>query len=136
MPVMPLAYLDHVNIRTANLAAMTGFYRDVLGLELGPRPGFGFGGAWLYCGDRAAVHLVEQPRPPAGGDPKVEHFAFRAEGLADFLAKLRAADVRYAISVVPDLGIRQVNIHDPDGNHIEIAFGAHEEEADLSSDGA
>src|SRR3546814_9324164 len=80
MPVMPLAYLDHVNIRTANLAAMTNFYRDVLGLELGPRPSFGFGGAWLYCGNRAAVHFVEQPKSPAGGDPRIEHFAFRAEG--------------------------------------------------------
>src|SRR3546814_15793836 len=96
---MPLSDVDQVNIRTANLAAMTTFSPDVLGLELGPRPSFGFGGAWLYCGNRAAVHFVEQPKSPAGGDPRIEHFAFRAEGLADFVAKLRAADVRYTISV-------------------------------------
>ena len=37
----------------------------------------------------------------------------------------------YRISIVPGMNLRQVNIHDPDGNHIEIAFAA-EEEADLS----
>jgi hypothetical protein len=33
---------------------------------------------------------------------------------------------------VPDVEIRQVNVFDPDGNHIEIQF-APEEEADLES---
>jgi hypothetical protein len=33
--------------------------------------------------------------------------------------------------VVPGLNIRQVNIYDPDGNHIEVQFGP-EEEADMA----
>ena len=37
----------------------------------------------------------------------------------------------YHTAVVPDFEIRQVHIRDPDGNHVEIAFGA-EEQADLS----
>jgi catechol 2,3-dioxygenase-like lactoylglutathione lyase family enzyme len=52
---MPLSHLDHVNIRTANLAVLSRFYAEVLGLAPGPRPAFRFGGAWLYCGDRAAA---------------------------------------------------------------------------------
>ena len=31
---MPLAKLDHVNLRTANLAAMRAFYTEVLGMKL------------------------------------------------------------------------------------------------------
>lgn len=128
---MPLIDLDHVNIRTARLAEMTAFYGEVLGLEPGARPPFGFGGAWLYCGTRAAVHLVEVPEAPAGRQPRIEHFAFRAEGLAAFLARLRARRVAYRISIVPGVNLRQVNVLDPDGNHIEIAFGP-EEKADLA----
>ena len=128
---MPLTVLDHVNVRTARLGEMTAFYAEVLGLRPGVRPPFSFGGAWLYCDGRAAIHLVEVATAPRGEEPRIEHFAFKAEGLADFLATLRRMDVAYRIATVPEWGIRQVNIRDPDGNHIEVQF-APEEEADLS----
>lgn len=129
---MPLARLDHVNLRTANLAAMEAFYTEVLGMTLGPRPPFSFGGAWLYCGgpgeeQQATVHLVEVADQPApAGALRLEHFAFAAEGLADFLAVLRRRGEPYRIGVVPGLGIVQVNLHDPDGNHIHVDFAAAE----------
>lgn len=128
---MAVEYLDHVNIRTARLGEMIAFYTDVLGLRPGARPPFEVGGAWLYCGARAAVHLVEAPRPPKSGEPRIEHFAFGATGLAEFLDRLRAMDTAYRIGIVPESNLRQVNIHDPDGNHIEVAFAAGEQ-ADLS----
>ena len=128
---MALAALDHINIRTARLGVLTDFYARVLGLQPGKRPPFESGGAWLYCGDRAAVHLVEVSESPEVPAPRIEHFAFRAENLAEFLAHLREFDVAYQTNIVPDLEIRQVNVRDPDGNHIEIAFGP-TEEADLS----
>ena len=128
---MALTQLDHVNIRTTRLAELTGFYAEVLGLRPGPRPPFGFSGAWLYCGTQAAVHLVGVAQGPQGNEPKIEHFAFRAEGLAAFLARLRRGGISYRISIVPQLELRQINIFDPDGNHIEVAFGA-EENADLT----
>jgi len=137
---MAVAALDHVTIHTARLGALTDFYARVLGLRPGNRPPFKFTGAWLYCGDRPTLHLVELPTAqdnpaPAAQDgpartPKIEHFAFRAEGLAEFLAQLRDLDVAYRTAIVPDFEIRQVHIRDPDGNHVEIAFGA-EEEAEL-----
>ena len=64
-----LQVLDHVNIRTANLAVLRRFYNEVLGMKDGARPPFKFGGAWLYCGEQAAVHLVEVASPPAGQQP-------------------------------------------------------------------
>ena len=122
---MPLCWLDHVNIRTANLEAMTRFYSDVVGLTVGPRPPFPFAGAWLYCGDKAAVHLVGRP-VVGSGESHIDHFAFRAQGLSDFLARLKSLEVPYRLTVVPQLELRQVNIADPDGNRIEVAFAADE----------
>src|SRR5262245_52158864 len=113
---MTLASLDHVNIRTANLKPMSAFYEGVLGMKKGPRPPFSFGG------DIAAVHLVEVGRQPAGKEPRVEHFAFRAKGMKDFMATLEREKVAFDIRIVPESGIQQVNVSDPDGNHIEIQF--------------
>lgn len=124
---MVLAKLDHVNLRTARLAEMRAFYTEVLGMETGPRPPFSFGGAWLYCGGQATVHLVEVARPPAPeGELRLEHFAFAASGLAEFLALLKARGLAYRIGVVPEFGTIQVNVHDPDGNHIHVDFAAAE----------
>ena len=123
---MKLAYLEHVNMRTANLAAMRRFYQEVLGLTIGYRPPFTFGGAWLYCGDRPAVHLVEVERPKTGDDPRLEHFAFRAEDFRDFIAHLEGRKIEYWISHVPEIDLCQVNVRDPDGNHVEVGFAAAE----------
>ena len=129
---MVLVKFDHVNVRTANVAAMSAFYTDVLGLPAGYRPPFKFGGAWHYCGDQAVVHLVEtQPPPDPATNPQLEHFAMQAEGMAEFLDRLRRRNISYQIAIVPEIEIRQVNLHDPDGNHIHIDFGA-DEKADFS----
>lgn len=120
---MGITDLDHVNMRTAQLEAMTRFYRDVLGLEVGERPPFSFNGAWLYCGDKAAVHLVEIETPRSGsGGSGIEHFAFAARGLTGFLERLQAAELDYDLRIVPGFGTRQLHLRDPDGNHVEIAF--------------
>ncbi len=130
---MTVERLDHFTINTTDVPRSVEFYTDVLGLRDGDRPAFNFPGAWLYCGDHAAVHLVEvadSPEVPLSQTsqaPRIEHFAFRAENLAQFLAHLRALDVAYRTTVVPDLEIRQGHLHDPEGNHIEIAFGPNEE---------
>lgn len=124
---MPLTAFDHVNIRTANLDAMIAFYGDILGMHPGKRPEFPFPGAWLYLGDQALIHLVGVQAPTS--DPAnlaLEHAAFRATGLAEFLAHLDARDLPYELAEVPGFDILQVNIHDPDGNHLHIDFDSSE----------
>ena len=119
---MPLKRLDHVNVRTANLAAMVDFYQRVVGLELGERPPFDFGGAWLYLDGQAVLHLVETGSKPAGTEPRIEHFAFRGDGIEEFIIRLDAASVRYRRSAVPASRLEQLHFNDPDGNHVEVGF--------------
>ena len=96
---MALLQLDHVNLRTANLAGLTAFYCDVLGLRLGERPPFAFAGAWLYCADRAVVHLVEVAAPPQPtGALRLEHFAFVADDFDELVARLSRAGLEYRLS--------------------------------------
>ena len=125
--LMPVSSLDHVNIRTSNLRDMVSFYSKVLGLKKGKRPAFKFGGAWLYAGNRAAVHLVEVQKQPKLKDPQLEHFAFKANDINDTLKKLQKSGAQYETRIVPGGKIRQVHAYDPDGNHVEIAFSTREE---------
>jgi CDGSH-type Zn-finger protein len=59
-------------------------------------------------------------------EPKLDHFAIAAEGMAAFLAHLRARKVLCRCGEAPGFGIRQVNVWDPDGNHIHVDFTGEE----------
>ncbi len=125
---MKLGRLDHVNVRTRDLDKMAAWYQKVLGLSQGKRPSFSFPGAWLYIDDKPIIHLVGVDRslPAQQDDLRLEHFAISATGLTAFLARLKADDVTYRLNKVPDFPIVQVNLWDPDGNHIHIDFPADE----------
>lgn len=121
--------LDHVNIRTAALASMIAYYESVVGLRSGPRPPFDFPGAWLYAGDRAIVHLIGLKQPPNGSTARealrLEHYALRAGDGADlgaFLAHLERLGIAGQVVTLPDGSAVQVNLFDPDGNHIHLDF--------------
>ena len=122
--------LEHVNIRTANVDAMVEWYGRMLGMRTGPRPGFSFPGAWLYAGDHPIIHLVGRDARPGAEDAdlRLEHFAISATGLADLVERAEAEGERHTVRKVPDFPIVQVNLWDPDGNHIHIDFDAAEAE--------
>jgi catechol 2,3-dioxygenase-like lactoylglutathione lyase family enzyme len=120
---MQIKKLDHVNVHTANLAGMVEWYVRVLGMRSGERPPFAFPGAWLYCGGEPTVHLVGVDAvPKTEGLLQLEHFAFSATGLEEFVGRLERDKVRYEARKVPRSGAVQVNVWDPDGNHIHIDF--------------
>lgn len=122
-----IRWLDHVNVRTANLAGLVRFYEDVVGLRAGERPPLGFPGAWLYAGERPVIHLVSVAQPPAPeGALRLEHFAFAAVGLAEFLTRLERQAVPYKQSRQAGTGNVVINLHDPDGNRLHVDFSASE----------
>ena len=122
---MQITRLHHVNIRTTQLQAIIDWYTQCLGLRLGDRPDFPFGGAWLYAGDIAVVHLIEVDDTAAIGAEaslKLEHFAFKADGMEAFEARLKPRDEPFRRGEITSLGLAQYNIWDPDGNHIHVDF--------------
>ncbi len=126
---MPIHKLDHVNVRTTQVETMALWYSEVLGLRRGERPAFPDAGAWMYAGETAHVHLVEiEGQPGVGAEValKLEHFAFSATGLDAFEKKLHALDVTYKRNEVSVLNQVQINVWDPDGNHIHVDFPADE----------
>ena len=128
---MPLLSFDHVNIRTVHLDEMVQWYAEILGLRAGPRPDFPVPGAWLYLGETCVLHLIEADPPPMvqeqGESLRMEHIAFRATGMKDFLAKLAANDIEYRLFPFDALEMVLVFVRDPDGNRIHVDFPASEQ---------
>ena len=110
--------LDHVNIRTDDLEASTAFYRDIIGLEVGPRPSFSFAGAWLYHEGRAVVHL----KCPAvsNTDGVIEHVAFFTDTFDEVVEGIRARRIEHRVQKLPDGSLRQCFLRDPNGVLVEI----------------
>ena len=124
---MDIYRLDHANLRTAQLETMVAWYRDILGFERGWRPAFSIPGAWMYRHGQPMVHLVDVAEPGVSeADLALEHIAFASRGLDAFRAHLVAHDVRFDEVKIEIAGIVQVNIWDPDGNHLHIDFPVEE----------
>lgn len=118
---MPILGLDHINIRTAELARTTAFFTEVLGLTVGWRPDFPFSGTWLYAGARDLVHLVEVSRP--GGASKgsaLDHFAFAIDDYEAAERALTAHGMAFQPSTSPEGNIRQLFVTELNGVTIEL----------------
>ena len=116
--------LDHINIETTDLDASTRFYEDILGLENGWRPGFDVPGAWLYVGDQPVIHLVVRDAVDNGPTGAIHHVALKATGLEAMTERLQQSGVAFKKTVVPDLGVTQLFIDDPNGVTLELNFYA------------
>lgn len=121
---MTVSAMNHFTILTDDLKGTTAFYQDLLGLQPGPRPPFGFPGVWLYPpGARHAILHVIADRPRRElVKGVIDHNAFTGEGLRDTVGKLQARGIPYELQRVPGFGTWQLFFHDPNGAKVEIDF--------------
>ena len=113
--------LDHINIRTADLAATKAFFIDVLGLTEGWRPPFPFPGAWLYAGEKDVVHLVQVDQPAAASEGSaLDHFAFDIEDYEEALTRVRATGLKFFETSVPGSSVKQIFVRELNGVNIEL----------------
>jgi len=111
--------LNHANLSTVKLQETIDFFVQVIGLRVGPRPNFNFGGAWLYVGGQPVLHLVERAkaRDPDGA---LDHISFTVPDLAAALGRLDALGIPYRATDIPDGFGRQAFVKDPNGVTIEL----------------
>ena len=107
--------VHHVSLNVDDLEASLAFYVDQLGLEVLPRPDFGFPGAWLRSGGQE-LHLMQVEDHVA---PKGQHFAFRVTDLDGTLDALQAQGIEVSKAFELPNG-RQAFLHDPAGNMLEL----------------
>jgi len=123
---MPVSAMNHFTILTADVDTTVAFYGDLLGLAAGPRPAFGFPGAWLYAGGQPILHVIGGRPPSELRAGVIDHMAFTATGLGATLAKLQARGIAHDCRQLPGIGTWQVFFHDPNGARVELDFDAGE----------
>src|SRR5438270_5706539 len=130
---MPLTHLEHYLVLTDDLDGTRDFYAKALGMRIGPRPALGFPGHWLYLGEVPCIHIAEwesyrihssrtgigiSERAPGTGP--VDHIAFNGRDVESLKAALIAHGVEFALNEIPDIGLTQLFLHDPNGEKIEL----------------
>jgi len=119
---MPVTGINHVNIRTTDLAASARFYTEVLDFKFreGPQVS-GQQPNWLYDkGGRPIIHL-RILAPDSDSTGPIDHVALDCEGLPSVIERLKARGVEFKVAEPrPDLTI--VFVKDPHGLMLELNF--------------
>jgi catechol 2,3-dioxygenase-like lactoylglutathione lyase family enzyme len=136
---MPIESLDHYFIYSSDLEKSREFYSQILGLEDGARPNFEFEGHWFYLGSKPVVHIgttgFPGGIPNASSDPvvdnlpklgtgRIDHIAFKATNINEFIERLEAGSLPYHRQSIPEFNLTQLFVKDPDGATIELNFFA------------
>jgi hypothetical protein len=101
---------DHVNVSMGSNHALSRLFEGVMGLTVGPRPPFPFPGQWLYAGDQAVVHAVNDTRLSAEtGALRFGHIAFSSEiPASQLIERLRQSALPFKVARVPQDRIAQI----------------------------
>ncbi len=132
---MQVRGLHHLNVRTTpeKLEETREFYEYYMGLKVGPRPQFRFGGYWMYVEDHPLVHIsTSEPQgvePAENTDYGFGHIAFDCKGLQILKEKLEKSGVEYDERPTPDNTLNQVFFPDPNGVLVEMVFDIAETQA-------
>ena len=139
---MPVTGLLHVAVKTNDLGATIGFYRDVIGLTEATRPNFGYPGAWLACPEGGAIMHIYAGGPALGaegrapsGTAAIDHVSLTASGFQDYVARFRARGLDWREFKVPGTSLWQLFVYDPSGVQLELTFNGEVEagpEPDMS----
>lgn len=113
---------DHVNVSMGSGHALRALFESVMGLDTGPRPPFPFPGRWLYEGDQALVHAVDDPSLSAPtGEVHFGHIAFTSQQPASgVIDRLKATGLPFKVARVPADNVAQIFVQLPGHFVVEL----------------
>jgi len=140
---MPLSHIEHFLVAADDIEKTGEWYCRVLGMKEGPHPDFGFPVKWLYLGDVDIVHigpsaknadanqkkyLGRTSQDTGAGTGALDHIAFRATGLKQMMAHLKAQGIAFNERRAGGQALYQLFMLDPNGIKIELNYDAAEAE--------
>jgi catechol 2,3-dioxygenase-like lactoylglutathione lyase family enzyme len=122
---MQVQSLDHVNIHTADVAALADFYTSLLGLTRRnpPPPITPDQGMWLEdAAGRPIIHLFRDEAAQSGPTGAINHVALACIGKDEMIARLEAQGAKFRVSENSAAGFTQIFTYDPQGVLLELNF--------------
>jgi catechol 2,3-dioxygenase-like lactoylglutathione lyase family enzyme len=132
---MPVEALDHVNIRTGDVARTIGFFRDALRMEVVPPPGRTAtdeaawvlddkGSAVVHIGSLASAYPTDsgEIHPPPAGSGAVHHVALNCSGYDEMKRRLAELGFEMVANEMTEIGLRQLFITETNGILFELNF--------------
>ena len=117
---MKFLQLNHVALHVADIERSVAFYRDVLRLELIPRPAFTFPGAWFRLGVDQDLHLIGERTREVNSHNRGNHFALLVDDFEEWERYLMDNKVNFAPRRTRPDGALQLYVIDPDGHYVEL----------------
>jgi len=140
---MPLSHIEHYLVAADNMERTRDWYRDVLGMQEGWHPDFGFPVYWMYldgkdvvhigqsgkhAGDNQRTYLGRLAQDAGAGTGAIDHIAFRAKGLEQTMTHLRERKIAFNERRANGQALYQLFMYDPNGIKVELNFDAAEAE--------
>lgn len=124
---MRVRALDHVNIRTRDVAASAQFYSGLLDLEVRTPPGTMTENKALWLCDqegRAIIHLVQHADDKAAPGPTgpIDHVALNCVGKSELIERLQTRGAQCDVYDLTAVGRTLVFTRDPHGILLELNF--------------
>lgn len=119
--------LDHVNIRTRDVAASARFYAELLDLEVrnGPPPMTAEQVQWICDREgRAILHLVQHNDDKGAPGPTgpIDHVALNCTGKKELIERLQQRGAQCDVYEMTAVGRTLVFTRDPHGVLLELNF--------------
>lgn len=140
---MPIAHVNHINIRTADMQASARYYEIVFGFKAVPVPGLVATDQALWLMNHMGepiIHLfshADYPLSPEWPIPllnaesgkmvesqtgSIHHVALTCSGLQEVLQRMESAGAEFAVHERPRQNLTQVFTLDPHGILLELNF--------------
>lgn len=124
---MRVRALDHVNVRTSDIAASAQFYAGLLDLEVRDPPGVMTANKALWLCDqegRAIIHLVHYSEDKAAPGPTgaIDHVALSCIGKSELIERLQTRGAQCDVYDLTAVGRTLVFTRDPHGILLELNF--------------
>ena len=124
---MQVNALDHVNIRSRDIAASARFYAELLDLEVrnAPAPMTPEQALWICDRQgRAIIHLVQHNNEKGAPGPTgpIDHIALNCTGKRELIERLKQRGLECGVFDMPDGSRTLIFTRDPHGVSLELNF--------------
>lgn len=115
-------HFDHLSVSVGADDALRTLFEGVMGFKTGFRPPFPFPGRWLYAGEQAVVHAIDDASLSADASQvRFNHIAFNSpQPASQVIAQLQSTGLPFKVARIPQDDVAQIFVQLPGNFVVEL----------------